>query len=141
MSKEEEEGEGERGERKRRSDSEDQDKEGKSEGGSGQGKEGRRIVRKARRLWAAAVDSPPACKTVGSFPLVGLALGYDACTTVVHRLCWCHDSAYIYGYSFDSACCYHVTICCIVASELFQLQSQIQHAAVIIGRREEAVSW
>jgi hypothetical protein len=62
--------------------------------GVGRGKEGRRILRKARRLWAAAVDSPPACKTVGCFPLVGLALGYDACTTV-HRLCWCHDSRFI----------------------------------------------
>lgn len=68
---------------------------GKSEGESGKGKEGRRIFRKARRLWAAVVDSPPTWKTVGCFPLVGLALGYDACTTV-HRLCWCHDFTAFY---------------------------------------------
>lgn len=95
----------------------------------GQGKEGRRIVRKARRLWAAAVDSPPACTTVGSFPLVGLALGYDACTTV-HRLCWCHDSTFIY----ISRTCYIIASNLLVDVDLVsflspRLQLQIQHAA------------
>lgn len=52
--------------------------------------------------WVVVVDSLPACKTVGCFPLVGLALGYDACTTTVHRVCWCHDFTSFYG---DSIVC------------------------------------